>query len=69
MKADEETSITDIEIGSDGRIYIFGASREILELIRDLGFGDEHLRLRLDAMNQAETNNNNDNRTHSGNAQ
>lgn len=60
MQADDETSITDIEIGPDGRIYIFGASREILELLQDLGFADEHLRVRLAAMKRSETNNRTD---------
>ncbi len=69
MQAGEETSVTEIEIGSDGRIYIFGASREVLELMRDIGFEDEHLRTRLAAMSQlnsaAETENQSQTENHS----
>lgn len=69
MQADEETSMTDIEIGADGRIYIFGASREVLELLRDLGFEDEHLRTRLEAMAASETKTMIVTRTEPGNSQ
>ena len=56
MQADEETSITDIEIGADGRIYVFGASREVLEMLKEIGFTDKHLQARLDALSQIDTN-------------
>ena len=36
MAADDETAITDIELLPDGRIFVFGASRQVLELLRDL---------------------------------
>ena len=68
MQADEETSVTDIEIGADGRIYIFGASREVLELIRDLGFDDEHLRGRIEAMGRTEDTPAIDTQTHTENS-
>lgn len=54
MNAADETAITDIEIGPDGRIYLFGASKSILELIHDLGLGDPHLQTRIDAMSESE---------------
>jgi hypothetical protein len=34
--ADGETSITEITIASDGRIYVFGLSKEVLELLAEL---------------------------------
>ncbi len=36
MKADDETDMTDIELLPDGRIFVFGASRQVLELLRGL---------------------------------
>ena len=33
---DDETSVTDLEIGPDGRVYIFGASRQVLEILSKL---------------------------------
>jgi hypothetical protein len=32
-----ESSVTDIEIAPDGRLFLFGASRELLELLLDVG--------------------------------
>lgn len=52
MKADDETATTDIEIGPDGRIYIFGASRAVLEVMHDIGVSDSHLEARLQQMSQ-----------------
>lgn len=39
MDADDETSITEIELMPDGRIYLFGASRQVLEAIDGLQQG------------------------------
>jgi hypothetical protein len=36
MDADDETSITDVEIMPDGRIFVFGASSPILEILAEL---------------------------------
>ena len=46
MNLDEETSITEITILPDGRIFVFGASREVLEVLDDLKLGDETARER-----------------------
>jgi hypothetical protein len=36
MDAHDETSITDLEIMPDGRIFVFGASSSILEILAEL---------------------------------
>ncbi len=45
MEAFPESDVTDIEIAPDGRLFIFGASREVLELLAGIGFGQAHRRL------------------------
>jgi hypothetical protein len=45
----DETAVTDIELTPDGRIFLFGASRAILELLDSLGLGDAALRERFEA--------------------
>ena len=50
MQSEDESSMTDIEIAPDGRVYIFGASRRVLELFREIGGNDAHLIKRLEAM-------------------
>jgi len=48
MNADDETNITDIEVLPDGRIYVFGTSREVLDVLDELQCGhDETVRRRL----------------------
>jgi hypothetical protein len=44
---DEETSMTEITFLPDGRLCLFGASREILELMDSLQLGDTSLDSRL----------------------
>jgi hypothetical protein len=54
----DETAVTDITIGPDGRLYIFGASTPVLEALEAAGLADEKLRRRLDrlrAVSQAKT--------------
>lgn len=41
MNADEETNITDIELLPDGRIYVFGTSLEVLDLLDGLQGGQD----------------------------
>ena len=43
---EDETRITEITIQPDGRVYVFGASRQVLEVLEALHPGDEKL-LRL----------------------
>jgi hypothetical protein len=33
---DEETNVTDITIEPDGRVYVFGTSRRVLEVLEQL---------------------------------
>ena len=43
---EDETRITEITIQPDGRVYVFGTSRQVLEVLEALHPGDEKL-LRL----------------------
>ncbi len=47
---DDETAITEITFLPDGRLCLFGASREILELMGSLQLGDTSLDSRLAAL-------------------
>lgn len=47
---DEETAITEMTFLPDGRICLFGASRELLELLESINLGDPGLSARLTAM-------------------
>lgn len=53
-RCDDETAITEITLLPDGRLCLFGASRQVLELLADLHLGDESLHLRLAALRYAE---------------
>ncbi len=46
--ADDETRITEITIMPDGQIYVFGMSRQVLELLDQLKFGDRALKQRIE---------------------
>jgi hypothetical protein len=50
----DETTITEITIQPDGRIYVFGTSRQVLEVLENLRPDDLRLRLRLDRVRQVE---------------
>lgn len=39
----DEDHVTDITIGADGRLYVFGASRLFLEMLDDLGMSTRSL--------------------------
>ena len=41
MNADDETNITDIELLPDGRIYVFGTSLEVLDVLDELQGGQD----------------------------
>lgn len=47
MNADDETSITEINLLPDGRICVFGSSREVLEILDELELGDAALAARV----------------------
>jgi hypothetical protein len=44
MDLDDETTITEITLQPDGRIFIFGLSREVLAILQDLCPADHPLR-------------------------
>jgi hypothetical protein len=52
---DAETSITELTFLPDGRICLFGASREVLEVLGSLNLGDASLDSRLAAVRRAAT--------------
>jgi hypothetical protein len=43
----DETGITEIEIAPNGRLYLFGASLEVLTLLQEIGLIDASARVRL----------------------
>ena len=47
---DDETAVTEITFLPDGRICLFGASRQVLELLGSLELGDPSLDSRLAAL-------------------
>lgn len=51
MDAEDETNVTDIELLPDGRICVFGASAEVLQVLDDLQRGsDGSINARLDML-------------------
>jgi hypothetical protein len=42
-EAEAETHVTEITIQPDGRLYVFGTSRQVLELLSELRPGDASL--------------------------
>lgn len=42
-----ETAISEIEIAPDGRLFLFGASVQLLETLQQAGLGDAALQKRL----------------------
>jgi hypothetical protein len=52
MNADDETAITEINLLRDGRICVFGSSREVLEILESLEFGDPALSARVAHLRQ-----------------
>ena len=50
--ANDETNLTELEIGPDGRVYVFGASREVLQILDALRNQDESIHRRLDRIPQ-----------------
>ena len=53
---DEETAITEMTFLPDGRICLFGASREVLDLLGMLQLGDTSLDARLAALRTSTPN-------------
>lgn len=47
MHATDESMVSDIRIGADGRVHLFGTSREILEALAVIGVRGDAVRQRL----------------------
>lgn len=47
VRAEDESTVSDIRIGADGRVHVFGTSREILEALDAIGVRGDAVRLRL----------------------
>ncbi len=47
MHATDESMVSDIQIGADGRVHLFGTSREILEALDVIGVRGDAVRQRL----------------------
>jgi hypothetical protein len=50
MTSADESNITELEIGPDGRIYIFGASLQVLEVLDRLHFTDNLVHQRAESL-------------------
>lgn len=55
---DDETSVTEITFLPDGRCCLFGASKEIVQLLKELNLVDQGLTRRLAAIQAAEQSQN-----------
>lgn len=53
LQADEETPITEISFLPDGRVCVFGMSREVLQLLGELSLGDPALARRYERLQAA----------------
>jgi hypothetical protein len=53
--AEDETTITEITIQPDGRIYVFGTSRQVLDVLADLDPRPSKLNTILATAKQLET--------------
>ena len=47
VSADDESTVSDIRIGTDGRVHVFGTSREILEALAAIGVRGDGVNERL----------------------
>jgi hypothetical protein len=48
LLANDEMNLTELEIGPDGRVYVFGASQEVLQILDAIRNRDESIRQRLE---------------------
>jgi hypothetical protein len=49
METFPESDVTEIEIGPDGRVFLFGASREVFEVLSQTGLAPQAAGRRLAA--------------------
>jgi hypothetical protein len=50
LQTDDETAITEISFLPDGRVCVFGMSREVLQLLGELALGDPALSRRYEQL-------------------
>lgn len=55
FEVDAETLTTEITIAPDGRVFVFGTSRPVLELLETLQPGDPRVRLLLEQVRRSES--------------
>jgi hypothetical protein len=55
VSLEDDSSVSEIDILPDGRVCLFGASREVLEILEAVSLGDPALTSRLDRLRAAWT--------------
>ncbi len=55
MNLDDESAMTEITILPDGRVCLFGASRQILDVFDALSWSESSLKERLERLHAAES--------------
>ena len=55
MKWEDDSSISEINILPDGRVCLFGASQQVLDVLDAIPLGDPTLRSRIDCLRTADT--------------
>jgi hypothetical protein len=54
LNLEDESAISEISILPDGRVYLFGASRQVLESLYAIPLGDPALGERIDCLRMAD---------------
>jgi hypothetical protein len=54
VSLEEDSTISEINILPDGRVCVFGASRQVLELLDAIPLGDPALESRIESLRAAE---------------
>jgi hypothetical protein len=54
VNLEDESSLTEISILPDGRVYLFGASRQVLEVLNAVPLGDPTLAERVRILRETE---------------
>ncbi|NLE38210.1 MAG: hypothetical protein GX621_09325 [Pirellulaceae bacterium] len=53
---EDERAISEITIAPDGRIFVFGMSKELLEVLETLSSDDDGMKQRVDLMRRIQRN-------------
>jgi hypothetical protein len=54
LQLPDETLITELTITPDGRIFVFGLSREVLDLLKNLNCCSDDIKQRMDYVDKLE---------------